>query len=404
MALSLSLGYLAGSRQLTEQTNVLTAECTSQQRTELLESTISEKITYLPESQQAPRACVSHTQSSSTPPPIRVIFNQLLTSEKYAEAINIYHATWNISQIEAANLKQLFIEHVHELIRRRPGQTTEVDDALDTYLADFYDDIDILLLSAKYKARLGLHEETLDTLQLAKVYAYEKIQQQQVNSAYIAFMDTIDALFSEQKQWRTLISLYTRAEHTDLLTSSGQFRLVELYLLINDIEQARSYAEILATDTIWRDKIASIMPKVIPQKSTKNNADDSFESTIALTQRANQFIINAQLSTTDTPLLIDTGASITTITQTFYESIKRKVNMRYQTTQTFITANGKIKGSIYRVDQFVMGDYIINDVEIAVLDFHSSAESAGLLGMNILSQFRFEIDQQNSQLKLKKLQ
>lgn len=63
------------------------------------------------------------------------------------------------------------------------------------------------------------------------------------------------------------------------------------------------------------------------------------------------------------------------------------------------TASGVAFAAIYRVKELHLGQYIIKDLEVAGLDLESSF-AEGLLGMNVLGQFHFQIDQDRNQLIL----
>lgn len=351
----------------------------------------------------------SSTEPSSTPalaskapsPTLTALFEQLLIMGKYAEAINLYHTAWNISQKESDKLRQQFITHIQQLITPyQPANTNQINNALETYLADFYDDISVLLLQSFHQKQQGFFYEMLNTLQLAKTYAYTEKQQQQLSASYRQLINQIDEYFVDQNNLHTLIDLYSHAETIDLLTEDNQFRLITLYLQTNNPIQAQPYIDQLKTNPAWQEKLAALLPA--PKPSTEvSSKDKASQHAIALTKVGHQFVINTKISAIDTPLLIDTGASVTTITQAYYETIKRKANLRFLSQQTFNTANGKTTGTIYQVDQLALGEYQLNNVDIAVLDYPSSQHSVGLLGMNVLRHFEFEINQQNSQLILK---
>ena len=66
----------------------------------------------------------------------------------------------------------------------------------------------------------------------------------------------------------------------------------------------------------------------------------------------------------------------------------------------FRTANGFSKGAVYRVGRMRLGQMVLIDMNIAVLDFSMGDDIDGLLGMNVLGQFRFQIDQQQKRLYL----
>jgi predicted aspartyl protease len=66
----------------------------------------------------------------------------------------------------------------------------------------------------------------------------------------------------------------------------------------------------------------------------------------------------------------------------------------------FNTANGITQGAIYQADQLSLGAYVLRDVKLAVLDFQQNQGIDGLLGMNVLQHFRFEIDQDRQVIRL----
>jgi len=73
-------------------------------------------------------------------------------------------------------------------------------------------------------------------------------------------------------------------------------------------------------------------------------------------------------------LLVDTGASMTVLTSRYFNQI-------------------------YRLAEFALDDFVINGFEISVIDYTAS-QSDGLLGMNFLSRFDFQLDQKARVLKL----
>ena len=105
-----------------------------------------------------------------------------------------------------------------------------------------------------------------------------------------------------------------------------------------------------------------------------------------------------------TELLIDTGASITALTQTIFAQIPAlaKTFLRYVNVKT---ANGMVRTELYLVEEVRLGEQVFNDVEVLVLPENVSDSDAfnGLLGMNMLAQFTFFIDQDNALLELSKL-
>ena len=65
-----------------------------------------------------------------------------------------------------------------------------------------------------------------------------------------------------------------------------------------------------------------------------------------------------------------------------------------------MTAGGRIDAPVYRIQHVTLGDQVFNDIDFAVLAAPQSG-AEGVLGMNVLGQIQFEIDQSTSQLLVK---
>ncbi|WP_419833389.1 aspartyl protease family protein [Endozoicomonas atrinae] len=63
------------------------------------------------------------------------------------------------------------------------------------------------------------------------------------------------------------------------------------------------------------------------------------------------------------------------------------------------TANGTYRSSLYRLEQFQIGDFLVSNLEAAEFDPVDQSID-GLLGMNVLNHFNFFIDQNRQQLSL----
>lgn len=98
-------------------------------------------------------------------------------------------------------------------------------------------------------------------------------------------------------------------------------------------------------------------------------------------------------------LMIDTGASTTVISQEAFDNLPRRVKKEFLGNYTVNTANGPVDAPVYRFNSLTIGDFQVQDIAIVVLSLQN-LEADGLLGMNFLNQFRFQIDQINARLLL----
>jgi predicted aspartyl protease len=97
--------------------------------------------------------------------------------------------------------------------------------------------------------------------------------------------------------------------------------------------------------------------------------------------------------------MLDTGASVTILSRASFEQIDSG-GFRYRGSRLFNTANGVTQGDVYRISSITLGNSRLGGVEIAVLDYESATGVDGLLGMNVLRNYRFEIDQDQDVLYL----
>jgi len=97
--------------------------------------------------------------------------------------------------------------------------------------------------------------------------------------------------------------------------------------------------------------------------------------------------------------MIDTGASLSTM-----KSNLAAEYAAYAWTEAgplqMNTANGSVIGQKIRVRSLRLGDILLNDVEMGVIPL-PEFQFDGLLGMNVLSQFEFFIDQEQLFLVLR---
>lgn len=106
----------------------------------------------------------------------------------------------------------------------------------------------------------------------------------------------------------------------------------------------------------------------------------------------------------DAELLLDTGASYSSLTPAFIAQLVQENRAEKTGIQQIVTAVGVLDVDTYKVEKISVGHFSVNDVVVVELDLNTSRNIAsnldGLLGMNFLSHFNFTIDQDSNQLYL----
>lgn len=99
-------------------------------------------------------------------------------------------------------------------------------------------------------------------------------------------------------------------------------------------------------------------------------------------------------------MIFDTGATYTTLSRAALDTLDIHVpgdapRARLQ------TAGGEIEAPLVLVDAFWLGDAVVEWVTVAVCDTCATEHSVGLLGLNVSSQFRVDIDHDRSRIELR---
>lgn len=406
LMISFGLGYAISQYQDRHQAgqNPIYTPTTLQQPQNQAEQAITQEPLNQQKDTLHPQRSVPSTPSKKLD--VSGLFNQLLLQGEYSEAMSLYSTIYSLSTDESKSLKTLLLTHLYQLINKPHINYEKIIAASDAYLNDFYNDVEVLLIQAQLYSVTDNAYEALNIIQLANSYAITPTAIGDIEKAYQQLMTLNHETYAKSQDWDSLIYIYQLAENTGLLNNNDKLRLLEIHLLLGDINEAKALVEELK-ETYWAEQVVGLFEKYnIPKQSDSKpdieNAieDDQYSSVIPVIKRHNQFIVPLTLSGLSTQLLLDTGASLTTISQDYYRSIASTANLRYKDKQQFLTANGKTTGNIYRIDKITIGGHTIYDTDIAVLDFHTPDDSHGLLGMNILGQFRFTIDQENAKLKL----
>jgi clan AA aspartic protease (TIGR02281 family) len=100
-------------------------------------------------------------------------------------------------------------------------------------------------------------------------------------------------------------------------------------------------------------------------------------------------------------LVVDTGATYTMISAATAKELSIDPE-RTPRTMPFQTANGVIQAPLANLESVIIGGMEVKNLTTAIHDAVPSAQVAGLLGLNFLSNFRLDIDTEKGILHLEK--
>ena len=337
------------------------------------------------------------TEATASPESAR--FEQLLHEQAFVQALAYYENALNIDEGYRVLLKPALEGYLQAGLHQCTGGAFV--ELVDLWLDAYYDDIPVLLLLAENQRLCSSPEEAARTLQLARAYAIQLGAQGRVNEAVSHLIATTDDSLSQQKNWIALLGFFEFLQVIDLATNGSELRRAALYQVVGEHQRSRDLLlQLREQDDGSNAQWTAALNQQWGKSATESGDNDPPAQAIPLTRRGDHFLVSTIIDDgSRVVLVLDTGASVTTLSRNSFKQIDSS-EFRYRGSQLFNTPNGVTQGEVYQTSSITLGNTRLNAVEIAVLDYESADGVDGLLGMNVLRNYRFEIDQDQGVLYL----
>ena len=212
-----------------------------------------------------------------------------------------------------------------------------------------------------------------------------------------AIVDAEIARLSEQKAWQPMITFIERLLWHEPQHPPYLLMLAKAHIELQQYSQARTLLYSLQFNAFYAEQVKSLLALI--------DLSDLRSVSIALEQQREHYLVNGLVDNSSAiRLMIDTGASISVMSAKYFNGIKNQLAPEFVRNATINTAGGIVKAPIYQFSSFEIDEYRIPNMQfvVMVLENNSSKNNGdGLLGMNFLKVFNFQIDQKNSRLLLK---
>jgi clan AA aspartic protease (TIGR02281 family) len=321
-------------------------------------------------------------------------FKQQLSDHNYPAAVNTYQISLNTGDARKLGLKPILMAHLWMLISS--SSEDHFTELTEHYLSVFYDDVDVLLSLAEFNRSIGFLAEAAAVHHLVKSYAYTNRDTLKVEAAIDDFIRQIHANLVAAGDLFGLTNIYEQMRSLNLPRPIHRLGQAQIYLQTGNLITARDILVELTNEPSVSIAAEKIMLEHQQQFASSNSnkiaLQNDYSDQIALVSRGNQYWADLEIEDNVVTLLIDTGASMTTLSRQAFQALPNTNNFDLMGQRMFNTANGITKGNIYRVDRLALGRFTLNNAQIAVLDFKMPEGVDGLLGMNVLQHFRFHID------------
>ena len=182
---------------------------------------------------------------------------------------------------------------------------------------------------------------------------------------------------------------------TEFRANDGELHwiLASLFLEKEDDYQAQYHALMAATDP----QVQKRAEKILAQLNGESLPDNL---SIPLIRYGNQYLVKVNVEGEPAVLLLDTGASISGVSQSFVDRYPYLVKNTKPISLN--TASGVERSYLFTVDQLGIESLSFDNHILAVLPMSPQTEFDGLLGVDILGRFDFVIDQDALLLQLKR--
>jgi clan AA aspartic protease (TIGR02281 family) len=200
------------------------------------------------------------------------------------------------------------------------------------------------------------------------------------------------AQLTSQQRWTELLGFYQRLVNLDPHVAEYYFRLAEVQVQLQLYDQA-----LYSLYFILQDRVMGAKAQALEQRINRR-LQFSEGITVPLLKYGSHHVVEARLPSGGLRLLLDTGASITTLTP----EAARRLNLSYDLNRSIslATAGGLVAAPIIEVSDFSVGAAQVKRLQVGILPLLGDDGFDGLLGMNFLQQFASSINQQDGILHL----
>jgi len=331
-----------------------------------------------------------NSQSSQQLESLENIIKKTIDSQNYFLAANLLYERSLEDQKSLYRVKTYWLNDATQLLKNK--QYSLIEDSIDAFLGYSPDDLDFLflfvelrlakqqvLLAVNKAFSLQYHTFDLDLQRQSIDYA-QKLVREEINRLYQL------SLWFELAQFTTeVLAIEPSNAEAQWALAQAQFHLGEYHIALeslNSLLDDPNY-QVKANHLHKNIKLALQRPMMVP-----------------LTRKGDHFIVEGVINNRFTVnLLIDTGASISLLSQSVFEELVSTTQVKYIKDIVLITVGGEVSSSIYEVDEFELAGYRVKNLIFAVSPYMNKSND-GLLGMNFLRLFDFHIDQTNNALRL----
>ena len=303
------------------------------------------------------------------------------------EAVVIYQQEVRSGGELTQRMRSRLIARIVRLIQLRQYQ--DAQQLIDTYLESDAYDAEVLILQAQLYHIVGRHFEALSNAYDAKVYgdqSMEEVIDQLINK----ILEEYETQLIDKKDWISLVSLYRLLVEKDYSEQQAlyYYKLAQAQFKLGDYHTALASLSQIIGHPLWSRKAQYFQQTI--EKFIEGNG------IIAIPVKhvdPHKFLVIATINDSiEAELLIDTGASLSVIKEKFITEVELEIKEEEPLTLT--TVSDVVEARTIQLDSFGINEVKFADMPVGVTEMPDDFQPDGLLGMDFLSKFEFNLDQE----------
>lgn len=266
--------------------------------------------------------------------------------------------------------------------------------ALAAYVNIYGDSFGTLMYKAGIEDSLGACPRAVATLLSAAMAARTGVQQQTLDDTLSNVTDKCARRLIAEKRFDAVDHMYEQVTLALPELSSYFLKLGQFRIRTGNFDGALAVLSQIENEGALGAEARKLMRQVQASEAISAPAGES----LPLTTHGSQFVVSASIDgSAPVPLLIDTGAAMTVIDAGLLRRLGYSLDGKRA---WFATASGVVSAPVVSLHNFALGSAAIDELAVGALPLHLPGKVQGLLGMNFLRHFDFNIDQQTRTLHL----
>jgi len=325
----------------------------------------------------------TNTQPSAEFLHISELINQ---GRSRAAAIQINDHYSLFSSEDLRLLKRLFLNKYSNEKRLKSAQS------MLKHASQALNDIDIWSALADVSVNLKDWSSALDAQLHVSELAYQPGHLELVLNQLVESASHIRASMEARGNEIGIRELYQQLYDAHSSHPRFQLELAQAHLRLDNVEAAKRLLEQLQYDPelgqLAAQKLSNLdTASATPTLKPKPEREPASDIVVPLTRIGNSFVVDTSINGRSTPLLLDTGASITSLSSSLIARLNLEPAGR---SIRLSTANGITQAQLYRAKKLRLGRLYLDDLVVAEIDLGRNARFQGLLGTDLLNRINNE--------------